>query len=101
MRVRGSMARGKCKLGNVRRVVEAPEMVLWTWPRPGICRRQRRVRSAGHRDVAGRAGLIVRITALACTAGLKYSCARLPLVADNNSEVSWVVPTRVIRPKPL
>ena len=34
-------------------------------------------------------------------AGMKCSYARLPQVANYNDEVSWVAPTRVMRPKPL
>ena len=98
-RVQSSMARVKRILGTVRRVVEAAEMVLWTWPRPSIC--MQRVRCDVHRGVAGHAGLIACITAHACTARSKYSYARVPQVADYNSEVSWIIPARVIRPKAL
>ena len=46
----------------------------------------------GQRDLTGRAGLMVSRTA-------PVHEGRLPRVAAYNSEVSWVVPTRVIRPK--
>ena len=65
----------RCTLGTVPGVVGAcaKEMVQWTWPRPSWCLQQRREQYDGHRDVAGPAGLIVRIAAPACTAGTKYS----------------------------
>ena len=54
----------------------------------------------GKRDVTGRAGLMVSRTAPVHEGrtGMLHPPAR---VAAYNSEVSWVVPTRVIRPKPL
>ena len=54
----------------------------------------------GQRDVTGRAGLMVSRTAPVHEGqtGMLHPPAR---VAAYNSEVSWVVPTRVIRPKPL
>ena len=54
----------------------------------------------GQRDVTGRAGLMVSRTA-PVHEGRQGCFTRLPRVAAYNSEVSWVVPTRVIRPKPL
>ena len=54
----------------------------------------------GQRDVTGRAGLMVTVLPPCMRVG--QGCfTRLPRVAAYNSEVSWVVPTRVIRPKPL
>ena len=54
-----------------------------------------------HREMARRAALMVRSAASACKNGKEGSYARLPQVANYNSEVSWVVPTTVIRPKTL
>ena len=54
----------------------------------------------GQGDVTGRAGLMVSRTAPCMRVG--QGCfTHLPRVAAYNSEVSWVVPTTVIRPKPL
>ena len=57
----------------------------------------------GRRDMTDmaswRAGLIVHSIAPTCAVRLmKYGYARLPRVTAYNSEVSWVLPTRVIRP---
>ena len=49
----------------------------------------------------GRAGLTMCSTASARTAATKCRYGRVPHVANDNSEVSWVVPARVIRPEPL
>ena len=54
----------------------------------------------GQRDVTGRAGLMVSRTAPYLRVG-KGCFNRLPRVATYISEVSWVVLTRVIRPKPV
>ena len=54
----------------------------------------------GQRDVTGRAGLMVSRTAPVHEG---WTGMLHPLAPGRayNSEVSWVVPTRVIRPKPL
>ena len=64
--------------------------------------RQRQTGCDGQRNVTGRAGLKVSRTAPVHEVRQEMWClARLPRVAAYYNEMSWVVPTRVIRPKPL
>ena len=68
----------------------------------GLGVRRRQAAYDGQPDVTGRAGLTVSRTAPVHEGRRGMWCfTRLPRVAAYYSEVSWVVPTRVIRPKPL
>ena len=72
------------------------------WSPTSLCVRRWQTLYDGQRDVIGRAGLILSRTASAHAVQLKMlGFARLARVAACYSEVSWVVPTRVLRPKPL